>query len=188
MAAVAFFVLRGLVVLSLPSSLWALQSSFSNPLSTHPHFYHQETKRGFMPAPSSRPFYDAEYIDLVSTELSLLYANQQFYEAFRAGDFDSLCDWLHPDECISVIHPGIPPLYGRKAVIQSWRSVLKMPPHIVVSEPRVVQINADLAWLHCFETLEGSHGNLIRLVVTNIFKRDYSGQWRIVLHHAGSCM
>ena len=127
-------------------------------------------------------------VDLLATELGLLRANQNFYAAFRAGDFDMLCQCLHPDECVSVIHPGIPPLYGRKAVIQSWYSVLKFPPHIVASEPRVVQINDQVAWLHCFETLEGTNGSLIRLAATNIFKRDRHNQWKIVLHHAGSCM
>jgi len=131
--------------------------------------------------------YDFDAVDLVSTELALLRANQQFYAAFRSGDFDALCATLHPDECISVIHPGIPPLYGRKAVIQSWRSVLNAPPHIVASEPRVVQIADDIAWLHCFETLDG-HNGLVRLAATNIFKRDSLGSWRVVLHHAGSCM
>ena len=125
-------------------------------------------------------------IDLVSTELALLRANSNFYAAFRSGDFDRLVATLHDDECISVVHPGIPPLYGRKAVLQSWRSVLAAPPQITPSETRVVQICDGLAWLHCFESLEGTNG--VRLAATNIFKRDSSGAWKVVLHTAGSCI
>mmetsp|Transcript_3405 Transcript_3405/g.4763 ORF Transcript_3405/g.4763 Transcript_3405/m.4763 type:complete len:205 (+) Transcript_3405:70-684(+) len=124
--------------------------------------------------------------DPVSTELALLSANRAFYAAFRSGDFEAMANALHPDdEQVSVVHPGIPPLYGRKAVLQSWRAVLASPPSVFPSEARVVQIHDDIAWLHCFESLDGTDG--VKLAATNIFKRDSEGIWRIVLHHAGSC-
>jgi ketosteroid isomerase-like protein len=110
----------------------------------------------------------------------ILKANQAFYAAFAAGDYDRLeKQWINADE-ISVIHPGSTVLHGRQAVMTSWRQILANSEgsDIRCANPKVYLLG-DTAYVVCNEIFpEG------RLIATNIFRFE-NNTWLLVHHQAG---
>lgn len=117
----------------------------------------------------------------MSEEGAVLTANQDFYDAFAAGDdhaMDALWATGVPTACI---HPGWRALNDRAQIIDSWRAILKSPPPIVASEAEATVFD-QIAFVICTETIEGT-----TLVATNIFAKQ-AGGWKMIHHQAGHVM
>jgi len=118
---------------------------------------------------------------MTDDELSVLTANETFYQAFATQDYagmDAL--WAHgkPATCI---HPGWSALVGRGAVMASWRAILRAEGMGIESSAARATIAGDAAYVLCFE---GPRGEPPTLIATNIFVRE-DGRWRLLHHHAG---
>lgn len=115
----------------------------------------------------------------MSQETAVLFANEAFYLAFSGADMDAMADLWAERTKISCIHPGWSPLFGRDAVMDSWRGILSAAeaPDIVCSHARAI-ITGDAAYVVCYENFERG-----ALVATNIFARE-AGRWRMVHHQA----
>ena len=110
----------------------------------------------------------------------LLRANEAFYAAFSEGDLDALgALWSERPE-VAVLHPGWPAIFGREAVMESWRSILEgpRPPQIACGDARAFS-QGEAGFVVCIEHL----GDGV-LVATNYFVQE-GGQWRLVHHQAG---
>jgi len=110
----------------------------------------------------------------------LLRANVAFYVAFGAGDLEALdALWAEGRE-VAVLHPGWPAIFGREAVMESWRRILQGPhsPEVACGDARAF-LQGETGFVICIEHLGDG-----LLVATNIFVRE-GGQWRLVHHQAG---
>jgi len=118
---------------------------------------------------------------MTSDELSVLRANDAFYDAFAARDAGLMEEAWARERPVTCIHPGWPLLDGRAAVMESWRAILGAEAiHIECSAARVY-LAGDTAYVVCSEGLPSEPP---RLVATNIFGRE-AGSWKLVHHHAG---
>jgi ketosteroid isomerase-like protein len=110
----------------------------------------------------------------------VLEANRAFYKAFAQRDLATMENLWSRLSAIACIHPGWPPIFGREAVIASWRGILANPTQgaIVCSEERVL-INGAIAVVICHESVAGS-----LLVATNFFVRE-ANDWRLIHHQGG---
>jgi hypothetical protein len=110
----------------------------------------------------------------------VLEANRAFYRAFAQRDLPTMEGLWSRQSPIACIHPGWPPIFGREAVIASWRGILGNPSQgaIVCSEERVL-INGTTAIVICNESVAGA-----LMVATNVFLRE-DGAWRMVHHQGG---
>lgn len=116
----------------------------------------------------------------MSDHAAVLFANDAFYVAFAAADMTAMeAAWAGSDS-ITCIHPGWHALYGRDAVMDSWRSILgaASAPKIRVQGARA-QVMGDVAYVVCHEILGRG-----QLIATNVFVRE-AGRWRMVHHQAG---
>jgi len=111
---------------------------------------------------------------------AVLGANQAFYDAFNARDFDAMEALWSRSGAVACIHPGWAPLTERDAVMQSWRAILGNPqtPEIRCQDPQVVLWD-EMALVVCFERL----GDAV-LAASNLFRLE-EGIWRLVHHQAG---
>ena len=116
----------------------------------------------------------------MSDATTLLFANDAFYLAFTTGHLDAMADIWSPSAPVACLHPGWTPLFGREAVLQSWRAILEAgtPPDIRC-ENASAHVLGDLGYVICNESLPDG-----RLVATNLFHRE-DGRWRLILHQAG---
>ena len=116
----------------------------------------------------------------MSEREAILFANDAFYQAFADRDVDAMGTlWAARDD-VTCIHPGWPPLTGRRAVLQSWLSIMANPqsPKISCHQAKAFQAG-EMAYVLCYERIDGNI-----LVATNVFVRD-GRQWRIMHHQAG---
>lgn len=112
----------------------------------------------------------------------ILAANQDFYEAFAAGDYAALSALWLQSEAVSVIHPGRSALHGRQAVMESWQRILESGGGSDIRCARAsAYVHGEYAYVICQEIFPGSRG---RLIATNVFIRE-NGNWRMVHHQAG---
>jgi len=112
---------------------------------------------------------------------AVIFSNDTFYAAFSGKDMKAMANvWWH-GETISCIHPGWPPLFGRKNVLASWRAILSSEnsPDIQ-SQNAVAHLFNDTAYVVCHEIV-GTHA----LLATNVFTLD-SGRWHMVHHQGGA--
>jgi len=118
---------------------------------------------------------------------AILFANDAFYAAFSARDFDQMRSIWAEGEGVGCIHPGWPPLYGRETVLESWRRILENPetPAVSARAPRVVPQGPDGAAVICYEDIGGQ-----LLIATNSFVREgdkaTGGTWKLCHHHASA--
>ncbi|BGE86751.1 MULTISPECIES: nuclear transport factor 2 family protein [Methylosinus] len=114
----------------------------------------------------------------MSDETSLLAANAAYYRAFIEGDIDRMSALWGEDD-VACIHPGWPPLFGREAVLASYRDILRNPMQepIVRRNERALIAGAE-GRVICVEVVGGA-----ALVATNWF-RFAGGAWRLVHHQA----
>ncbi|WP_291006862.1 nuclear transport factor 2 family protein [Ferrovibrio sp.] len=113
-------------------------------------------------------------------ETALLFANEAFYTAFADRDMAAMEDIWAKNSPVGCIHPGWPPLFGLKAVLESWERILANP-----ASPDVETAGAEaMCWgdtgvVVCYEKVEDTF-----LVATNTFVRE-GKSWRLVYHQAG---
>lgn len=115
---------------------------------------------------------------MISDESALLAANAAYYLAFASNDFTDMSR-VWADEGVSCIHPGWPPLFGRDAVIGSYREIMRNPGRsgIEYRYDRAIIAGGEGRVL-CIEFVDG-----IALATTNWFRR-ISGAWRMIHHQA----
>jgi ketosteroid isomerase-like protein len=120
--------------------------------------------------------------DASSVTVQVLRANQEFYDAFSAGSGAAMRALWARETTISCVHPGLPPLIGREAVLRSFDEVLGQGPRFQLNciEPQVTLL-ADCALVTCFEA---AGTEIAHLAATNVFVREEE-EWRMVHHHAG---
>ena len=112
----------------------------------------------------------------------VLAANQAFYDAHEAADFDAMSAiWEHSHR-VACTHPGWPILRGWPDVGLSWRRIFAGPARnqFIITNEAVV-IVGDLGWVTCDENLV-SAGDAGTVAATNVFAHD-GQRWRLVLHH-----
>jgi ketosteroid isomerase-like protein len=109
-----------------------------------------------------------------------LAANLEFYRAFTARDLVAMEALWARGKPVACVHPGWPPLFGRDAVMESWRGILANPdaPRIACYDERVM-LYGDTALVLCEEELGGG-----TLIASNLFVRE-DGAWKIAHHQAG---
>lgn len=111
---------------------------------------------------------------------AVLFANDAFYVAFQTADADAMARVWSEREGVSCLHPGWPPLLGRRMVIESWRRILANPnQQPVTPHGATVELLGECAIVICYETV----GNFT-LAATNVFMRE-GGTWRMVHHQSG---
>ncbi len=112
-------------------------------------------------------------------EEAALFANDRFYTAFCAHDFEAM-DELWASTGLICVHPGWQPLHGREEVMASWQAILgeETAPQVRCRLPRAT-IHGDTAFVICIEDLGESF-----LCATNVFTREGT-EWRMIHHHAG---
>tara|TARA_Y100000739_G_C20405934_1_gene372291 strand:- start:5 stop:409 length:405 start_codon:yes stop_codon:yes gene_type:complete len=115
----------------------------------------------------------------MSEREAVLFANDAFYLCFTGEDADGMDTLWALNAPVTCIHPGWEALHGRKAVLESWRSIIAGgAPKIRCREPEVA-IYGDFANVICFEEMDGGF-----LIATNTFVRE-DKQWKMVHHQAG---
>lgn len=111
------------------------------------------------------------------------FANEAFYLAFEAKDFEAMAHiWCEQGEPVC-LHPGWPALIGREAILTSWRNILGNSAQGRVSfyGATISPIGNDAAAVVCYEQA----GDQV-MIATNIFKVE-QGRPRLYLHQAGFC-
>ena len=121
---------------------------------------------------------------------SVVAANEAFYAALESADLDAL-ERLWVDDAAVCVHPGLPPIHGRKAVLRSWAAMLAATRYLqFVLTDVVVEMRDGTAVVSCTENLlsaaEGMPETIFaggHAVATNVFRRD-GDMWRLWVHHA----
>lgn len=113
-------------------------------------------------------------------------ANSAFYRAVERADVAAMgqvWDDLRPDD-VSCVHPGWPPLHGRRQVLNSWAAVMAGTDSLqfLLTDVRVV-VEGDVAVVTCTENVLTA-GDAGAAAATNVFRRRPAG-WRLQVHHAG---
>ncbi len=115
----------------------------------------------------------------MSQKQAVLAANEAFYAAFRAADFDAMERLWSRRRKVSVFHPNWPGIKTRDAVMESWYRILVAgnPPHVSANDPTAI-VTKKTGLVICHEDLGGTN-----LIATNIFVLE-DGQWRMTNHQA----
>ena len=118
----------------------------------------------------------------MSQEAAVLFANEVFYEAFKARDLATMELLWAEGLPVACIHPGWRALTTRGEVMESWASILGNPaaPEVSCRNARAFRSDSS-AFVICYEVIGRSV-----LVATNIFI-DQGGAWRLIHHQAGAC-
>lgn len=114
---------------------------------------------------------------------AVLEANQRFYEAFEAADFQAMSSlWEHSDR-VFCTHPGWATLRGWPKVAASFLALFREPEALqfILTEPRAV-VGPDLAWVSLDENILGDEG-ATTVAAVNLFSRRGDGTWQMVAHH-----
>ncbi len=114
----------------------------------------------------------------VTDEIALMAANAAYYVIFSARDNEAMAALWAPDG-VSCVHPGWPPLVGRRAVLSSYGEIFRNPRQEAIQHRgEIALVEGDDGRVLCIETVGGSS-----LVATNWFKR-VEGRWLLVHHQA----
>lgn len=121
-------------------------------------------------------------------EDDVLAANRVFYAAFEALDLDAMSDlWEHSDRA-SCVHPGWGRLRGWGAISASFFALFQNGQRLqfILTNERA-DVAGDTAWVSCDENIlsEQVGGTVAAL---NLFARDGTGAWRMVVHHGSSVL
>ena len=115
----------------------------------------------------------------MSEREAVLFANDAFYLYFTGEDADGMDTLWALNAPVTCIHPGWEALHGRKAVLESWRSIIAGGAPKIRCREAEVAIYGDFANVICFEEMDGGF-----LIATNTFVRE-DKQWKMVHHQAG---
>ena len=113
------------------------------------------------------------------TEETALFANEVFYAAFRNGDYEAMAELWAAEAKQCCVHPMWQALFGREAVLASWKELLKGPPPVECADPYAV-VTHGMATVFCYEKIEQTY-----LAATNVFILE-GGRPRMVLHQAAT--
>ena len=122
-------------------------------------------------------------------EVAVLSANAAFYRAFSNGDIRQMQQaWIAESEAsfAACLHPGVAPIYGHGAIMDSWREIFDggVQPTVTTTALRVRLLHgSSSACVTLIERIADS-----KLVATNIFEKGGDGRWRMSLHQAGPLM
>jgi len=120
--------------------------------------------------------------DHARTEAAILRANAAFYRAFSQGDHVSMGELWALQAPVTCFHPLAPVLVGRRAVLASWRDILReAPPFELRCDRPMVHVFDGMAIVTCYE---GNADHPAHLAATNVFVLE-GGHWRMVHHQAG---
>jgi ketosteroid isomerase-like protein len=112
----------------------------------------------------------------------VLRANATFYRAFSGGDYPAMRALWAEKAPVACQHPLSPTLFGRDAVLESWKLILREPPPVELRcDGAVAHLFGDMALVFGYE---GNDELPVHLVATNAFVRE-GGEWRMVHHQAG---
>lgn len=115
-----------------------------------------------------------------SSELDVLEANNAFYDAFARRDGEAMGRVWSEKAPLVCVHPGWRPVFGRRAVLDSWKRIFKAadkPVDVRTTHASVHRL-AGAALVVCFELI-GERA----LVASNTFVEE-NGGWRLVHHHS----
>ncbi len=117
--------------------------------------------------------------EVMSEKQAVLAANEAFYAAFRAADFEAMERLWSRRRDVSVFHPNWPGINTRDAVMESWYRILIAgnPPHVSALDATAI-VTKKSGLVICEENLGGTH-----LIATNVFVLE-DGQWRMTNHQA----
>ena len=112
---------------------------------------------------------------------AVLFANDAFYTAFANRDVDAMDALWSRKASVTCLHPGWRPLFGRDAVMESWRGILlgSHAPDIRCRDAKAF-VYGEVAVVICDEVVDGTF-----LVASNVFVRD-GRRWEIVYHQAAA--
>jgi len=109
---------------------------------------------------------------------AVLDANDAFYRAIREGDLDAMEALWARARPVSCTHPNGPAIFGRAAVMASWRLILgHLPPEIHAADPQPI-ITGQTAMVLCREKIGSAE-----LMASNAWVRE-DDAWRMVNHQA----
>jgi len=105
-------------------------------------------------------------------------ANAAYYLAFARRDAAAMARLWAQDE-VSCVHPGWPPIFGREAVLASYRDIFRNPlqEELELGAETLIRAAND-GRIVCIEKVGGT-----LLVATNWFRR-VDAEWRLVHHQA----
>ena len=119
----------------------------------------------------------------MSLEEAALAANDAFYRAFNQKDVAAMDDIWSSTSDVSCVHPGWNVLFGREAVLESWRNILGNPNQArIVTGGAKAHLFGAVAVVICRELVAGSP-----LVASNIFALE-DEVWKLVHHQSGPVM
>lgn len=114
----------------------------------------------------------------MSDTAAVLDANEAFYRAMREGDLDAMEALWARARSVSCTHPSGPAIFGRMAVMASWRAILgHQPPEIRPEDPQAI-VTGRTAMVLCRERI-----GAVELMASNAWVRE-DGAWRMVNHQA----
>lgn len=115
----------------------------------------------------------------LKTKHDVLKANQEFYSAFRSGDYARMDGIWSDKHSVSVCHPNGESIEGRQRVMASWFDVMVVsePPMVTVRDESVI-INGQRAMVLCTECFD-----VTRIVASNLFVLE-DDQWKLTHHQA----
>ncbi len=120
--------------------------------------------------------------DRSKAEAAVVLANAAFYRAFSQGNYAAMSALWATRARVACFHPTAPALFGREAVLESWRQILAGPSFDMRCDTPVVHIaGEETAFVTCYE---GNGDQPAHLAATNVFVLE-DGSWRMVHHHAG---
>ena len=122
-------------------------------------------------------------------EDSLLQANEAFYRAFESLDPRRLAEAWEDSDRVFCVHPGWPPLWGGRAVMDSWRRIIANTQEIRFTLTGVrAHIQGGVGVVTLFEHIWNRAGDQRQgsaTAATNLFAWDPGAmRWRLFHHHA----
>lgn len=116
----------------------------------------------------------------MAAEFSVRRAQLRFYEAFAEQNMEKMEEVWSREFPVKCVHPGMPAMLGREAVMQSWYDIFQAAtPFTVEPSQPDIEICGRTAICTCVETMNGGGA----LEAVNVYKREY-GEWRLTLHIA----
>ncbi len=114
-------------------------------------------------------------------------AEDAFYHAFEAADFDLMASVWADGGHIECIHPMSDRLTGSEEVLDSWRSMFQQPLGLSIKiEAQYRTVGTSLA-VHCVDEhitlIEADSVQQSVIHATNVYTLNDAG-WQMILHHA----